>query len=139
MRKWIAVVLLSVGLYGSAWAQRGNMSTVDADYMHDFCGAFLSATASGAGESYKDRKELVFSTRCWNYVSAVMDESAGAHWDTSRDGGSPVVREWKWTAPAGDVIKAFMVWIEKNPDHLHDPANIAIKESAVAAKFYVPE
>lgn len=135
MRK-LAGLFLVLFFSLAAVAQRGKAVTVDASDLHGFCTVYLTAFAPGAGDTYKDRKELVFSTRCFNYVSAVMDESAGAHWDTSTF-GDPVVREWHWDATTTEVIRSFVKWIEDHPDHTSDPANIAIKESAVANKLYV--
>ena len=129
------VLVISAGL---SFAQRGKSETITADVMHDFCVTNLAAFAPGAGDSYKDRKELIESTRCWNYVSAVMDESAGAHWDTSTGMGAPVIKAWRWEATTREVIQAFVAWVNDHAGHGSDPANIAIKESAVDKKLYVP-
>jgi hypothetical protein len=137
MRKFSVVVLIFVLSLG-AFAQRGKSATVSADDLSTFCTTYLAAFAPGTGDTYKDRKELIQSTRCWNYVSGVMDESAGAHWDTSTGMSAPVVKVWQWDATTTEVIQSFVAWANEHAEHGSDPANIAIKEASVAKKLYVP-
>lgn len=134
MRKLLIALLLFPTLLV---AQRGRMATISAEQLGHFCGTYVTAFAPGTGESYKDRRELIESTRCFNYVSAVMDESAGAFWETKEStAAQPVVRQWHWVASANEVIHAFVVWLDKNMEHNRDPANIAIKECGVVNHLY---
>jgi len=138
MKKIISVIF--VLCFSSAmFAQRGPMATMDADRLYIYCKTFQTAfpKVGDGDESYKDRKQLVESTRAFNYVEAVMDESAGAHWDVSSGMEKPDVREWHWEVTTKEMIYIFVKWIDAHPENRLDPANVAIKEAGVAEGVYV--
>lgn len=144
MRKFgthaLATVVLIATLSAPCFCQRSPKDTMHANMLAQFCSTFLQAFAPGNDATpYKDNKELIEATRCWNYVSAVMDESSGAHWEIAPPGKDnvPVVGEWHWNASTNEVIKAYMDWFGDHPDKGGEAANVAIKDAGVEKKVYV--
>jgi len=141
IKKFLPIVFV-LCLSSVLFAQRGVMVTMNAGRLYTFCKTFQTAFSYDNGsDTYKDRKELVESTRAFNYVEAVMDESNGAHWDVGKIGevGPPKVREFHWIISTKDMINVFVKWMEEHPENGLDPANVAIKEAGIAADVYVYE
>ena len=136
MKKSLIVFLLCFS--SALFAQRGKLDQMNAERLYQYCKTYQNAfLIDGGSDTYKDRKELVESTRAFNYVEAVMDESNGAHWDTSIGVEELKVREWHWEIGTSDMISQFVLWLDKHPENRLDPANIAIKEAGVAIGAYV--
>lgn len=126
------ILLLTFSLV--SFAQRPGTATISAGMLNGFCTTWLTEFANDSPK-FSSNEALIESTRAWSYVSAIMDETSGAHWNVADEGKTPDVQRFYWTVSTKEVIQLYVKWFAEHP-HGSEPANMAIKDAGSAAGVY---